>query len=94
MAADPARLKHRNAFNVAAINVTPERLAAEIRKHIPGFAIDYEIDPLRQSIADSWPRSMDDSAARAEWGWQPTYDLARMTADMLEKLQARIKAGR
>lgn len=94
MAADPASLRHRNSFNVTAMNFTPAQLADAIRRHIPGFVIEYEIDPLRQSIADTWPRSMDDSAARAEWGWKPEYDLARMTADMLEKLQARMRAGR
>jgi nucleoside-diphosphate-sugar epimerase len=90
MNADPARLDHRNAFNIAAMNFTPEELAAEIRKHIPGFTIAYEVDPMRQAIADSWPDSLDDSAARAEWDWAPSYDLERMTADMLEKLETRI----
>ena len=71
MDADPSRLRHRNAFNVTAMSLTPEELAAEIRRHVPGFEIDYEVDPLRQAIADSWPDSMDDSAAREEWGWQP-----------------------
>jgi nucleoside-diphosphate-sugar epimerase len=86
MEADPARLRHRNAFNVTAMNFTPDRLAREIREHIPEFAIDYEVDPVRQAIADSWPRSIDDSAARAEWDWSPAYDLESMTRDMLEKL--------
>ena len=93
MEADPARLVHRNAFNIAAMNFTPEELAAEIRKHIPDFAIDYDVDPVRQGIADSWPRSMDDSAARAEWDWSPDYDMAAMTADMLDKLRAKLKTG-
>ena len=91
MAAPPANLKHRNAFNVTAMNFTPEELAAEIRKHIPDFEIDYEIDPVRQAIADSWPRSVDDSAARAEWGWIPSYDLGTMTRDMLDKLRLKLK---
>jgi len=94
MAADPARLAHRNAFNITAMNFTPARLAAEIRRHIPSFVIDYEIDPARQAIADSWPRSVDDGAARREWDWMPRYDLAAMTADMLEKLGARLKPAR
>lgn len=89
MNADPARLEHRNAFNVTAMNFTPEELAAEIRKHIPGFVIDYEVDPMRQAIADSWPDSLDDSAARAQWDWQPAYDLERLTVEMLEKLDRR-----
>jgi nucleoside-diphosphate-sugar epimerase len=93
MEADPARLIHRNAFNVTAMNFTPERLAEEIRKHIPEFAIDYEVDPGRQAIADSWPRSIDDSAARAEWDWSPSYDLESMTRDMLEKLGRRLRAA-
>ena len=91
MEADPARLVHRNAFNVTAMNVTPEELAAEIRKHVADFVLDYDVDPVRQAIADSWPRSMDDSAARKEWGWQPDYDLASMTEDMLDKLSAKLK---
>ena len=94
MAADPARLEHRNAFNITAMNFTPERLAEEIRVHIADFAIDYEVDPVRQAIADSWPRSVDDSAARAEWDWAPRYDIAAMTKDMLEKLGARLKPGK
>jgi nucleoside-diphosphate-sugar epimerase len=92
MEADPARLVHRNAFNVTATNFTPEELAAEIRRHLPEFVIDYDVDPVRQAIADSWPHSLDDSAARAEWGWAPTFDLRAMVADMLEKLRARLRA--
>jgi nucleoside-diphosphate-sugar epimerase len=92
MSADPARLMHRNAFNVTAMNFTPAQLAAEIRKHIPEFAIDYEVDPLRQAIAESWPRSIDDGAARAEWDWAPAYTISSMTADMLDSLQGRIRA--
>ncbi len=93
MEADPALLDHRNAFNVTAMNFTPEQLAKEIQKHIPDFVIDYEIDPVRQAIADSWPNSIDDSAARSEWGWAPAYDLERMTRDMLEKLRQKLKSG-
>jgi nucleoside-diphosphate-sugar epimerase len=94
MEADPKRLVHRNGFNISAMNFTPERLAAEIRKHVPGFALDYDVDPIRQAIADSWPRSVDDSAARAEWGWAPAYDVAAMTKDMLEKLGTKLKPAR
>jgi nucleoside-diphosphate-sugar epimerase len=90
MEADPAGLAHRNAFNVTAMAVTPEELAAEIRKHIPDFVIDYDVDPVRQAIADSWPRSLDDGAARSEWHWAPRYDLSAMTAGMLEKLRAKL----
>lgn len=90
MDADPSKLVHRNAFNVAAMSFTPEELAERIRAHIPGFVIDYEIDPVRQAIAESWPESMDDKAARSEWGWSPEYDLAGMTTDMIEKLRPRL----
>jgi len=90
MEADASRLVHRNAFNVTAFNVTPAELADAIRKHLPDFEIDYEIDPVRQAIADSWPRTMDDSAARTEWGWKPRYDLAAMTDDMLKTLGQRL----
>lgn len=91
MAADPARLRHRNAFNVAAVNVTPDELGAEIRRHLPDFELTYDVDPVRQAIADSWPQSLDDSAARQEWGWQPRFDLAAMTADMLAKLRLKLR---
>jgi nucleoside-diphosphate-sugar epimerase len=84
MEADPARLVHHNAFNVTAMQLSPTSLAAEIRRHLPAFEIDYAVDPVRQSIADSWPDRVDDSAARAEWDWQPSYDAAAMTSDMLE----------
>lgn len=94
MEADPTRLRHRNSFNISAMNFTPEELAAEIRKHVPGFALDYDVDPIRQAIADSWPRSIDDSAARSEWGWAPAYDVAEMTKDMLEKLGTKLKPAR
>jgi len=91
MEADPARLVHRNAFNVTGMNFTPEILAAEIRKHIPEFIIDYKIDPMRQAIADSWPHSLDDSAARQEWGWDPQYDISALVRDMLENLEKKLK---
>ena len=91
MEADGASLKHRNAFNVTAFSFTPEELAAEIKKIIPEFEISYDVDPVRQAIADSWPSSMDDSAAREEWNWSPSYDLAAMTKDMIEQLTPRLK---
>ena len=87
MEADPAKLKHRNSFNIAAMSFDPEEIAAEIRKHIPQFKLDYAIDPVKQAIADSWPDSMDDSCAREEWGWNPKYNLANMTTDMLAKIR-------
>jgi nucleoside-diphosphate-sugar epimerase len=91
MEADAADLKHRNAFNIAAANFTPAELGAEIRKHLPGFEIEYEIDPVRQAIADSWPQSLDDAAARMEWGWRPRYDLAALTAEMLQQLRPKLR---
>ena len=90
MEADEDKLVHRNAFNLTAMSFTPEQLASEIRRHIKDFEIIYEVDPVRQDIANSWPRSIDDGAAREEWGWKPEYDLARMTADMIEKLGGRL----
>ena len=89
MEVSPDRLIHRNAFNMTAMQVTPESLAASIQEHIPGFSIEYEVDPVRQAIADSWPRRIDDRAARDEWGWRPEYDLASMTADMITHLRSR-----
>jgi nucleoside-diphosphate-sugar epimerase len=70
------------------MQLTPAKLAAAIRKHVPAFEIDYQVDPVRQAIAESWPRRLDDSAAHAEWGWKPEYDLETMTADMLAHLRA------
>ena len=90
MEANPEKLKHRNAFNVTAMSFEPEMLATEIRKHIPEFEMSYDVDPVRQSIADSWPNSLDDSCAREEWGWCPQYDLSSMTTDMLHKLAEKL----
>jgi nucleoside-diphosphate-sugar epimerase len=89
--ADPSKLIHRNAFNISAMSFAPEHISAEIKKHIPKFEMDYDVDPVRQAIADSWPNSLDDTAAREEWGWNPKYDLASMTTDMLEKLKIKLK---
>ena len=86
MEAEPTNLQHRNAFNVTAMQLTPRSLADMIKRHIPDFEIDYEVDPVRQRIADSWPQRLDDSAARKEWGWQPQYDAESMVTDMLQKL--------
>lgn len=87
MLADPARLKHRCCFNITAMSFEPEEIAASIRQEIPGFTIDYDVDPVRQAIADSWPNSLDDSAAREEWDWKPKFDLTAMTQDMLKHLR-------
>jgi nucleoside-diphosphate-sugar epimerase len=89
MEARPDRLRHRNAFNITAMSLTPAELAAAIQKHIPDFTVSYEVDPVRQAIADSWPNRLDDSAARDQWGWRPEYDLEGMTADMLANLAAK-----
>jgi nucleoside-diphosphate-sugar epimerase len=89
MEADLDRLKHHSDFNVAALSFSAGELAAEIKKHIPEFECTYEPD-FRQQIADSWPRTIDDSAAREEWGWKPEYDLPRMVEDMIEKLIPRL----
>lgn len=88
MEADASKLVHRNAFNVTGMQLTPEGLAAEIRRHLPDFRIDYEVDPVRQGIAESWPDRIDDTAAREEWGWNPSYDAAAMTADMLKHIES------
>ncbi len=90
MEANPDKLIHRNAFNISAMSFEPEDIAAEIKKHIPEFEMDYDVDPVRQAIAESWPNSLDDTAAREEWGWNPKYDLASMTTDMLEKLKIKL----
>lgn len=87
MEADPTRLKVRNAYNVTAMSICPETLAAAIRAHQPGFTIDYTIDPVRQAIANSWPNSLDDSVATTEWNWKPTYTLDAMVKDMLHHLK-------
>ena len=90
MEADPEKLVHRNAFNIASMSFDPETIYQAIKKHVPGFEMEYNIDPLKQSIADSWPDSLDDSCAREEWDWKPEFDLESMTVDMLEKLRAKL----
>ncbi len=92
MDADPSRLKHHSDFNLAAFSFSPAELAAQIKQLLPHFAIEYKPD-FRQQIADSWPRSIDDTAAREEWGWQPSYDLPAMVKDMLAKLTKRHGEG-
>lgn len=91
MEADPTRLKHRNSFNIASMSFDPEIIYAKIREYMPEFTMTYELDPLRQAIADSWPDSLDDTCAREEWDWKPEYDLDTMTRDMIKNL--RIKFG-
>ena len=89
MEADPAKLVHRNSFNIASMSFTPDIIAAEIRKRIPSFTMDFNIDPVKEEIARSWPDSLDDTCAREEWGWRPEWDLSRMTDDMLAAIRSR-----
>lgn len=91
MEANPDRLVHRNSFNIAAMSFAPETVYAAIRKYRPDFEMVYDVDPLKQSIADSWPNSLDDRCAREEWDWAPQYDLDSMTRDMLEKLALKLQ---
>ena len=90
MEADPTKLIHHNGFNVAAMSFEPEEIFAEIKKHKPNFEMVYDVDPLKQGIADSWPDRLDDSCARSEWNWKPKYDLKSMTVDMLEQLSKKL----
>ena len=91
MAAPREGLRYPNAYNLAGMSLTPAAIAAEIRRQLhrfelPHFEVSYAPDPLRQAIADGWPRSIDDTAAREDWGWRPAYDLGRMTGEMLSAL--------
>ncbi|MGD8718655.1 MAG: NAD-dependent epimerase/dehydratase family protein [Candidatus Zixiibacteriota bacterium] len=92
MDADVSGLVHHSDFNVGSMSFSVAELADAIRKHVPDFEVTYEPD-FRQAIADSWPRSLDDGAARKEWGWSPAYDVDAMTEDMLTKLRAKYEAG-
>lgn len=91
MEADPIRLVHRNGFNIASMSFDPEEIFNAIKRYKPDFEMEYDVDPLKQGIADSWPDSLDDSCARAEWDWKPQYDLDAMTVDMLKNLEAKLK---
>ena len=90
MEADECKLKHRNAFNVTAMSFAPEQIAAEIKKHIPEFAMKYKVEPVRQAIAESWPNSIDATAAKEEWGFKAQYNLETMTKDMLDQLNMKL----
>lgn len=90
MEADPSKLVHRNSFNIASMSFEPNTIYQNIRKYLPEFEMQYQVDPLRQAIAESWPNSLDDTCAREEWGWKPEYDLDAMTQDMLAKLKERL----
>ncbi len=93
MDANPDRLVHRNSFNISAMSIDPEILAAEIRKHIPDFKLAYDVEPVKQAIANSWPNNMDDVCAREEWDWKPQWLLPSMTEDMLKAVNAKKLAG-
>lgn len=90
MNADPQHLRHRNAFNIASMSFSPEIIYKKICEYIPDFKMHYSVDPVRQAIADSWPNKMDDTCAREEWGWAPSYDLDSMTIDMIAALRKRL----
>jgi nucleoside-diphosphate-sugar epimerase len=90
MEANPDKLIHRNSFNIASMSFDPEMLKSTILKYIPDFKMEYNSDPVRQAIADSWPNSLDDSCAREEWGWSPKYNLDSTTKNMLEELNKKI----
>lgn len=90
MEADASRLIHRNSFNIASMSFDPEIIYNKIKQYVPDFKMEYEHDPLRQAIADSWPNSLDDSCARNEWDWKPEFDLDAMTVDMLKHLKEKL----
>ncbi len=90
MEADPSRLVHRNSFNIASMSFDPEIIYNKIKEYIPDFRMEYDLDPLRQSIADSWPDSLDDTCARTEWDWMPEYDLDAMSQDMIKNLRVKL----
>lgn len=93
MEADPSRLKHRNSFNVTAMSFDPERLKRAICKRIPNFEMTYNVDPLKMAIAESWPNSLDDTAARKEWGWNPKWKIEAMTDDMVDAVTKKMENG-
>ena len=90
--AEKSKLKHFSDFNVNSMSFAPKDLAIAIKKKIPEFEISYEINPMLQSIADSWPDKLDDSVARKEWGWNPKYDLNSMVDDMIINLTKKLKS--
>lgn len=93
MEADPSKLKHRNSFNIASMSFTPEQLFTAIKKRIPEFTWDYDVDPVKAAIAASWPDIMDDSAAREEWGWNPKWGLDEMIDDMIAACRRKLANG-
>ena len=93
MEADPAKLVHRNSFNIASMSFTPEIICDAVKRRLPDFTMDYNVDPVKEQIARSWPNQLDDSCAREEWGWKPEWDLERMTDDMLEHIREKVAKG-
>ena len=89
MQAEEHSVKIRSSYNVGALSFSPKDIAESINRHIPGFQIDYDPD-FRQAIADSWPSSIDDSAARNDWGWQHSFDLDKMTKTILQGLKSQV----
>jgi nucleoside-diphosphate-sugar epimerase len=85
MEAPSEKIKVRSSYNISAMSITPEQVYQSIKTHVPEFEINYEPD-YRQTIAESWPNSIDDRQARADWGWKPSFDLLEMTKDMLYHL--------
>lgn len=90
MEADSTGFKHRNAFNITAMSFTPDELYKAIKKVKPDFEMDYDINPMKQKIADSWPDKLDDSEARSQWGFSPKYDLDKMVADMIIRIEEKL----
>lgn len=90
MEADPSKLKHRNSFNITSMSFCPRELFAKIQERVPSFTYDYDVDPVKAAIADSWPNMMDDSCAREEWGWAPKWDMDAMVDDMLKAIAAKL----
>lgn len=93
MEADPGKLIHRNSFNITSMSFTPEQLFTEIKKRVPEFTWDYNIDPVKAQISASWPNKMDDSCAREEWGWNPKWGLSEMVDDMLAACRKKVENG-
>lgn len=87
MEADGVKLINRNAYNLSAMSIEPEMVKEAIQEFYPEFQLEYDVDPIRQSIANSWPNSIDVSCARAEWGFNPQYDLTKMTQTMLKAIE-------
>jgi Nucleoside-diphosphate-sugar epimerases len=94
MEANPDKLVHRNSFNITAMHFTPEVIYAAIKKRMPEFTMDYNVDPVKEAISRSWPNWMDDSCAREEWGWNPKWNLENMTDDMLKVIAEKYAANK